>query len=80
MVTSALKNLLTQQDGQILLKYLFKHFGVGECPELGLKDDLLYDQIGFLRAGTSLFELSAQADPKATSLLLAEIHKEKYNV
>lgn len=75
-----LKVLLSRPDGKVFMKYLMKHFGVGEIPPIGMDVDTLRDFMGFSRAGESIFSIAAQADPITTGILIAEIQKEKYNV
>ena len=73
------KAVLATNHGRNFIKYLFKHLGVGELPELGLTGDLLMDKLGFLRAGNSIFKLVSEADFEITGALLAKNEKEKYN-
>lgn len=70
--------VLATPPGQNLIKYLMKHFGVGELPEINIPTNLRDEYIGFLRAGQSIFEICAQADNIKAGLILAQIQKEKY--
>lgn len=72
-------SLLATQPGERFIKYLFKHFEVGELPPLGLKDDLLTDKLGSLRPGRTLFRLISEADPRMAGIILANVEKEKIN-
>ena len=71
--------LLSNPAGQRFFKYLFKHFQVGELPEMGLDGVLLADTLGFLRAGNSVFKLVAEANTEVAGRLLAENEKDKYD-
>lgn len=69
--------VLSTPSGERFIKYLFKHFEVAELPPLGLQDDLLYDKLGSLRPGRTLFRLVSEADPKMAGIILATVEKEK---
>lgn len=69
--------LLSTQSGERFIKYLFKHFEVAELPPLGLKDDLLFDKLGSLRPGRTLFRLVSEADPRMAGIILSNVEKEK---
>lgn len=75
-----LKSVLDSTHGKEFMKYLFKHFMVGEQPPIGLQGEFKTDMIGYLRAGTSIFDIAAQADPTTTGLLLAQAQREKYAI
>jgi hypothetical protein len=64
--------VLATKSGRNFIKYLFKHLGASELPELGLTGDILMDKLGFLRAGNSIFKLVAEANHEAAGLILAE--------
>ena len=80
MMLANLRIILSRPEGKAFMKYLFKHFGVAEGPPIGLDTSILYDMLGFNRAGESIFSIAAQADSTITGILMAEIQKEKYNV
>ena len=69
--------VLSTPSGERFMRYLFKHFEVGELPDLGLMNDLLYDKLGSLRPGRALFRLVAQADPRMAGLIMASLETEK---
>jgi len=73
-----IKAVVYTKPGRTLIKYLFKSLDVGEMPEIGLAENILYDRLGFIRAGNSIFELVSEANPEQAALILAEIKKEKY--
>lgn len=79
-VVHDLQSLMSHPTGKSFIKYLFKNFGVGEYPAVGLTGEVLHDYMGYLRAGQSIFDLASQADPVIAAALLAELQKEKYNV
>lgn len=74
-----IRALLSSSSGKNFFKYLFKHFQVGELPEMGLDGTMLADTLGFLRAGNSVFKLVAEADAEMAGRFLAENEKEKYD-
>lgn len=75
-----LSHVMGTAQGRGVLKYLIKHFGVGDLPAPGLPEDIAKEYIGWLRAGQSIFEIAAQADSAKASMILAEIIKEKNSV
>ena len=64
-------------SGQKFIQYLFKHLDVGQIPDPGLPENLLRDQLGLMRAGTSIFKLVSAIEPTTAGKLLAEIEKER---
>lgn len=77
-VILAIRAIFATNSGPILFKYLFKHFDVAQLPEPGLESQMLYEYLGMLRAGNSIFKLASEADFETTGRLLAEIEKDKY--
>lgn len=72
--------ILATPPGQNFIKYLLKHFGVGDLPAINIPANLRDEYIGFLRAGQSIFEIASQADSLKAGLILAQIQKEKFDV
>ncbi len=72
------RQILSTVSGRAYFKYLFKNLEVGQLPELGLDGLLLHDKLGFLRAGRSIFELAAEAEPMIAAQILAQNEKERY--
>ncbi len=77
-VLLAIRAVLKTESGKKLFKYLFKQFLVIDQPPVGLKDYALYEYWGFLRAGKSIFKLTAQADAEIAASLLAQNEKDSY--
>ena len=73
-----LKVVMSSSHGQRFIKYLFKNFCVGEMPPAGLDGDDLREQLGFFRAGHSIFEIASEANPTVAGSLLAQKEKERY--
>jgi hypothetical protein len=73
-----LRSVLKSDPGRRFFKYLFKYFRVTDFPEVGLEGPLLHDLLGKMRAGRSIWELAAEADPHTAADLLAQIEKERY--
>jgi hypothetical protein len=74
-----IRAVLATRPGKEFFKYLFKALAVGELPELGIEGTYLAERIGFLRAGNSIFKLTAEANFELAGLLLAEIEKDRYD-
>ena len=47
-------------------------------PPAGLDGDDLREQLGFFRAGHSIFEIASEANPTVAGSLLAQKEKERY--
>jgi hypothetical protein len=77
-VLLAIRAVLATVSGRVLFKYLFKHFGVTELPQIGLDERILSENLGFLRAGNSIFKLVAEANAEVAGELLATIEKDRY--
>ena len=75
-----LRAVLATQSGKRAFKYLLKHLGVNELPEMGLTGELLMDKLGFLRAGNAVFRLLAEADVEVTSKLITKNEKERHAI
>lgn len=74
-----LSHILSTPQGQNFIKYLLKHFGVGDLPAVNIPPNIRDEYLGFLRAGQSVFEIVSQADDIKAGLILAKIQKEKYD-
>lgn len=77
-VLLAIKELLKCSEGKTLFKYLFKNLDVTCVPE-GLEGNMLYEYLGFLKAGNSVYKLVSQADFKEAALILSEIERERHD-
>lgn len=77
-VLLALRQVLTTAAGQQLFKYFFKYFEVGKLPAVGLEGNLLFENLGLMRAGRSIFELACEANSTLAAQILAELEKERY--
>jgi hypothetical protein len=73
-----LRAVLATASGVKVFKYLFKHLGVAELPELGLTGELLMDKLGYLRAGNAVFKLVSEANMEVSGQIVSQIEKEKY--
>lgn len=69
--------LLKQKEGQELFKYLFKNLEVTCTPE-GLEGNALYEYLGLLKAGNSIYKLVCEADPEIAANILSKIERERY--
>lgn len=73
-----IRAVLVTKSGKSFFKYLFKHLEIGELPELGMEGNILYDKLGFLRAGNAIFSIVSEASPKIAAEILAENEREKH--
>lgn len=78
-VIEDIRVLLNTKAGKNFIRYLYKSFNVGELPEYGLKDLMLHEVLGFLRAGNSVFKIVSEANAEESGLILASVEKERYN-
>ncbi len=72
------KRILGTDYGQRFLKYLLESLDFGQYPDIGTPENILYDKLGFLRAGQSVFQLIAVADPELAGYLVGQIEKGRY--
>lgn len=72
-----IRAILATKSGMEFFKYLFDVFGVTDLPEVGLEGQLLFERLGFLRAGKSIFKLVSEADYTVAAALIAKTEKEK---
>ncbi len=79
-VLLAIRSIIETTEGQTLFKYLFKNLMTGELPAIGMEEPMLRDQLGFIRAGQSVFRLVSEANPKMAGQLLAKVEKERYEI
>jgi hypothetical protein len=70
--------VLLTPSGKNLFKNLFREFELGQVPAVGMEGNLLFEYMGHLRAGNSIFKLAAEANPDVAGSLLAQIEKERY--
>ena len=73
-----IRAVLATTSGRNFFKYLFKNLEVGDLPPIGLDGALLNEKLGFLRAGSSIFKLVAEADAQQAANILALNEKERY--
>ena len=64
-----IRNILATESGKRFIKYLFESFEVGELPVQGAEGSFLFDHLGFLRAGNSIFKIVAQANPEVARII-----------
>jgi hypothetical protein len=73
-----IRAVLATNSGRGLFKYLFKHLNITELPEIGVEGQILFEQLGFLRASNAIFAMVAEADPVQAADILAKVMKEKH--
>lgn len=57
---------------------MFKEFGVTDLPDPSMDGKILYEYLGHLRAGNSIYKLACEACYETTASLMAKIGKEAY--
>jgi len=77
-VLLALRAILQTPNGVTLFSYLFKNFNVGEMPVRGLTEVELHENLGFLRAGNSIYKLICEADASISASILSELERKRY--
>lgn len=77
-VLKNLRIILSTPQGKDFVKYLFKSFSVGEFPPVGVPEEFLREEIGFLRSGNAIFKIISEANAEVAGSLLAQIEKEKH--
>jgi hypothetical protein len=77
-VLLAIGALIKTNEGQTLFQYLFKNFEVGNVPDRDLKGEELHEQLGFWRAGNSIYKLACEADSETTASIIAKTERKRY--
>lgn len=77
-VLLAIAATLKTKEGLLLFKYLFKTLEVTNLPDRGMEEKDLYEYLGFLRAGNSIYKLTCEADFTAAANIVAKIERERY--
>ena len=77
-VLLAISAILKTDNGQKLFKYLFKTLDVFEVPAVEMEGKILYEYLGHLRAGNSIYKLASEASSEAAAAIMAKIEREKY--
>lgn len=77
-VLLALGAIMKTKQGFQIIKYLYKHLDVMCTPEYGMEGNILFEYLGHLRAGNSIFKLASEADPEISASILAQLEREKY--
>lgn len=72
--------VLATSSGVEVFKHLLDDLCAFELPTEGLEGFRLHESLGFHRAGNSLKELIAEANPEMLGHILGKIKKEKQNV
>lgn len=78
-VLLALGVLLRQKEGVQLFNYLFKEFDVACVPEIGMEGQMLFEYLGFLRAGNAIYKLVCEADYSIAATILSKLEKDRYD-
>lgn len=76
---SSINYILQSPEGKKFFKYLFKTLDVTGLPDIDIPPDKLQGDLGFLRAGRSIYQLACQADPETSALLLTNLEREKHD-
>lgn len=77
-VLLSIASLIKTDEGQKLFKYLFKSLDVSVLPEPTMDGKMLYEYLGFLRAGNSVYKLACEAASETAASIMAKIERERY--
>lgn len=77
-VLLAIGAIIKTKEGTQLFKYLFKSLEVTCVPEPHLEGKTLYEYMGHLRAGNSIYKLVCEADAEIASQILSKLERERY--
>lgn len=77
-VLLAISAIIKTKEGQQLFNYLFKNFEVMCAPERGLQGNDLYEYLGFLRAGNSIYKLVCEANSEEAANILSKLERKRY--
>lgn len=75
----AIRDLINSKSGEVFFEYMFKNLEVGCLPTLGLEGNALFEQLGFLRAGNSIYKLACESSSEKTGQILAKIERKRYD-
>lgn len=78
-VLLAIAAIIKSKEGQQLFEYLFKNFEVGNLPPRDLKNELLHEHLGFLRAGNSIYKLVCESASESAASILAKTERKRYD-
>lgn len=70
--------IINTDEGAKLFKYLFKNLDVTVLPPKEMDGKELYEYLGFLRAGNSIYKLACEAASETAASLIAKIERERY--
>ena len=76
-VLEATNAVLSDENGELFIKYLMKSMLMTHLPAKGLQGVELHETLGMLSAGRALLDLLMKANPRLTSQYLAELETER---
>lgn len=76
--TLAIASIIKTPEGKALFKYLFTTLEITKLPDENLEGNMLYENLGFLRAGNSIYKLACQADFESAASILSKLERERY--
>ena len=78
-VLLAIGSIIKNSEGVKLFKYLFKSLSVAELPDQDMEGKILYEYLGLLRAGNSIYKLVCEADSMMAASILSKLERERYD-
>lgn len=78
-VVLAIGSIIKTDEGRKFFKYMFKELDVNNLPDLSLDGRMLYEYLGFLRAGNEFYKLASEACHESTAAIMAKIGRETYD-
>ncbi len=78
-VLLAIGSIIKTATGKKLFSYLFKSLDVAQLPDPNLEGNMLYENLGVLRAGSSIYKLACEADSEVAASILSKLERERYD-
>jgi hypothetical protein len=77
-VLLAIAAIIKTDEGKRLFRYLFKTLDVTSLPPDHMDGKILYEYLGFLKAGLSIYKLVCEAASETGASIIAKIERERY--
>ena len=77
-VLLAIGAILKNNEGIQLFSYLFKSLNVATVPT-AIEGNLLHEELGFLKAGNSIYKLVCEADFEIAASILSKLERQRYD-
>lgn len=78
-VLLAIASIIKTDEGRKLFSYLFDTLEVTNLPDQDLDGKLLFESLGFLRAGNSIYKLVCESASETAASIIAELERKRYD-